>query len=34
LLSQAGEATISRVVDPGYTVVSKIEKRFLPAKIR
>jgi acetamidase/formamidase len=30
LLSQAGEAEISQVVDPAYTVVAKIQKRYLP----
>jgi acetamidase/formamidase len=32
LLSQAGEAGISQVVDPVYTVVAKINKAYLPAR--
>ncbi len=30
LISQAGENRISQMVDPNYTVVAKIAKRFLP----
>jgi len=32
LISQAGENHISQIVDPNYTVVAKIEKKYLPAK--
>lgn len=32
LLSQAGENSISQMVDPNYTVVAKIAKRYLPKK--
>ena len=32
LLAQAGENSISQVVDPNYTVVAKIAKRYLPGR--
>lgn len=31
LLSQAGEARIAQVVDPNYTIVARIPKKYLPA---
>jgi acetamidase/formamidase len=30
LLSQAGEAPLANVVDPNYTAVAKVAKRYLP----
>jgi acetamidase/formamidase len=32
LCSQAGEADVAQVVDPNYTVVAKINKKYLPEK--
>lgn len=32
LLSQVGEARIAQVVDPNYTVVARIPKKYLPAE--
>lgn len=31
LCSQAGEVDVAQVVDPNYTVVAKIAKKYLPA---
>ena len=33
LVSQAGKAPVGNVVDPNYTFVSKIEKKYLPNKV-
>jgi acetamidase/formamidase len=30
LLGQAAENTVANIVDPAYTVVAKIRKRYLP----
>ncbi len=32
LIGQVGESTVANIVDPAYTVVSKIRKRYLPAR--
>jgi acetamidase/formamidase len=30
LIGQVGESTVANIVDPAYTVVAKIKKRYLP----
>jgi acetamidase/formamidase len=30
LLGQVGESSVANIVDPAYTVVAKIAKRYLP----
>jgi acetamidase/formamidase len=30
LISQAGEAPVANVCDPNYTMLAKLDKRFLP----
>ena len=30
LLGQVGESTVANIVDPNYTVVAKVRKRYLP----
>jgi acetamidase/formamidase len=32
LLGQVAESTVANIVDPAYTVVAKISKRYLPAR--
>jgi amidase len=32
LLGQVGESRVANIVDPAYTVVAKIAKRYLPSR--
>ena len=31
LLGQVGESSVANIVDPSYTVVAKVKKRYLPS---